>query len=367
MTDFRHHPLLTRHDKSEGPAPRSRRVVIAAIVAALLLAAVGAQLAWFFIDSGRTHRQQATAPLAQQQEGPLRTISFEELFDQTLRNQGAGNRQSAHRMYQELLRRLAADGDYSRRTAAVLPRAANFYRDGSEIPAGQVEYLYQQALAAIFEIHGDNYYDLENVYAGLEHFYRLHHRYTEAVEQTRLLLDFYARHYPDENTRFALVAPTRVRLGQNLMQAGRNAEARAAFEAAIALMHSRGQSTAAVEAMLEATRQPGNTGTSLTGQKASRNDPAPTRIATSNTGTTSAPVENLKERLEALRLDGVTVEQLIEDDRRVTIVGFAADNVRVAAYMRLLSDEIGKPELQFVQQGERRETTVSEFSITMKQ
>ena len=94
--------------------------------------------------------------------------------------------------------------------------------------------------------------------------------------------------------------------------------------------------------------------------------PAPARIATSDPDRTPPATGNLRQKLEGLKLDGITVEQLHEDDRRVTIVGYADDNVRVAAYMRLLNDEVGKPELQFVQQAERQQRSVSEFSIAMK-
>jgi len=47
------------------------------------------------------------------------------------------------------------------------------------------------------------------------------------------------------------------------------------------------------------------------------------------------------------------------------ITGFAVENKQVAAYLRLLHDQVSKPELDFVQSGIRLGKTVSEFSIRM--
>ncbi len=111
------------------------------------------------------------------------------------------------------------------------------------------------------------------------------------------------------------------------------------------------------EATIETAYRPDSPVTSLSNERAYPPD---------DPGTSSALPANLKATLEALRLDGVTVEQINEDDQRVTIVGFAADNVRVAAYMRLLDNEVGKPILNVVQKGQRQDRSVSEFSIELK-
>lgn len=116
----------------------------------------------------------------------------------------------------------------------------------------------------------------------------------------------------------------------------------------------------------ESTYPPGGPGSSLPGNRDYPNDPDLTNKTVSNPGVSSGHGGSLKATLEALRLDGVTVEQINEDDGRFTIVGFADDNVRIAAYMRLLNKAAGKPELNIVQKGQRQEKSVSEFSISMK-
>ncbi|MDH3387580.1 MAG: PilN domain-containing protein [Gammaproteobacteria bacterium] len=366
MKDYRRHPLLTRHHATEYTERRTRRKYLVVIPAVLLVAVGGLQLAWFLSDFEQAPQQLATSPPAQPEAGPPRAVTIDELLDQALRSERNGDRQMAHLTFQELLRQVVADGIHCKRPAAVFPRAASFYRKRDVLPPAEVENLYRQALAAITQVHDENYYDLENIHRGLEGFYRSQNRYDEAVVQTRLLLDFYRRYYPDEGTRYGFVTPTTVRLGQNLMLAGRITEAREAYLAAIALKRSRGQPTSAIEAMVAATYQPAAPASSMTNNRVFPKDPGLTNQAGSNPAASSGPSGNLKAKLEALQLDGVTVEQINEDDSRFTIVGFAKDNVRIAACMRLLDKEVGKPALNLVQKGHRQEKSVSEFSIAMK-
>jgi len=269
-----------------------------------------------------------------------RQASFDEVLGHALRSERQGDRQMAHLAFQQLLKKVASASIHTEQSAALLPRAAAFYSKGDELRVAEVESLYLQALKAIDQVHGENYYDYENAHWGLEKLYLSLARYDEAVFQTRLLLDFYRRYYKDESTQHAFVAPTTVRLGHHLMKAGRNIEARDAYHAAVELWRSVGQPTSAIEAFIETTYLPGETRSDSTG--------------------------NLKAAIEAIQMDGITVEQISEDDNRVTIAGFADDNTRVAAYLRLLKDQLSKPELNFVESGRRQEKTVSEFSIAMK-
>jgi len=57
---------------------------------------------------------------------------------------------------------------------------------------------------------------------------------------------------------------------------------------------------------------------------------------------------------------------VLADEDRITIVGFADDNKRVAGYLRLLKDQVSKPDLNLVASGRRQQKTVSEFSISIK-
>ena len=65
-------------------------------------------------------------------------------------------------------------------------------------------------------------------------------------------------------------------------------------------------------------------------------------------------------------MDGIVVEQIREDEDRITIIGFADDNKRVAGYLRLLKDQVSRPDLNLVASGRRQQKTVSEFSISIK-
>ena len=168
----------------------------------------------------------------------------------------------ANLAFQELLRQVASNRVHSEQSAALFARAAAFYSKGSELAVSDVEKLHLLALEAIDQVHGENYYDYENVHRGLEKLY---------LSQTHL---------------------------------------------------------------------PGETRPDSNG--------------------------NLRGAVEAVQMDGIVVEQIREDEDRITIIGFADDNKRVAGYLRLLKDQVSRPDLNLVASGRRQQKTVSEFSISIK-
>ena len=282
-----------------------------------------------------------------------------------MRSERKGDRQATHLAFQSLLRQLAAAGIHDHRSAAVLPRAASFYSKGDELSPAKVENLYLGALESIERVHGDTYYDYETVYSGLEELYLSLNRFEEAVYQTQLLLDFYRRYYQDESTRMAIMVPTTVRLGHNLMKAKRNNEARNAYLAAIEMRRSLGQPTSFIEAFVEASYTPSERGSNSIGMEITTPGKKLKSKLKNSPESAAVSAGNLKATIEALTIDGVTVEQINEDDRRLTITGFAENNKQIATYLKLLKNQVSKPELNFVQSGNRQQKTVSEFSIGM--
>jgi tetratricopeptide (TPR) repeat protein len=342
LKDYTRHPYLVRTSPQATAKRRFDRKLLALIPAVLVIVVCWPWIAEFDANFSKILQHIPTVPDGEREVTAVDSpeISFDELLENALRSERQGDRQAAHLAFQSLLKQLAAVGIHNQRSAAVFPRAASFYSKGDELSPARVENLYLGALESIQRVHGDIYYDYESVHRGLEELYLSLHRYEEAVYQTQLLLDFYRRYYPDENIRLAYVAPTIVRLGHNLMQAGRNVEAREAYHVAVELRRSAGQPTSAIESFIETTYPPGEAGTDS--------------------------IRNLKAAVAAMQVDGITVEQIDEDDHRITIIGYAVDNQRVAAYLRLLNDQLGKPQLNFVQSGLRQETGISEFSIAMQ-
>ncbi len=342
MKDYTTHPLFNRHRPAENDKYPSSGRIIAVIPAVLAIVFFWPQLTGLFSDLGKIDPTVLfTAPAETQvvAEAP-REASFDEVLDHALHSERQGDRQTANLAFQALLSQVASNRVHDEQSAALLPRAAAFYSNGSEISVTDVEKLYLLAFKAIDQVHGENYYDLENVHRGLEKLYLSQARYDEAVVQTRSLLDFYRRYYADKDAHKTFVAPTAVRLGHNLMKAGRNIEARDAYRVAAELWRSAGQPTSEIESFIEATYLPGEAKPDSSG--------------------------NLRAAVEAVQVDGIVVEQINEDEHRITIAGFADDNKRIAAYLRLLKSQVSRPDLNLVASGRRQEKTVSEFSISIK-
>jgi len=298
----------------------------------------------------------------------VRPVSFDEVLDAALRYDRVGDRKQAESLFRKLLMQAAKNTKYTEQMVALFPRAADFYSKGDEIPAEQVEYLYLDALDAIKKFHGTDYYDYENVHRGLEKHYLSHGRYKKAAFQTEMLLEFYRRYYKDnKDTQYALIKPTTIRLGHNLLAAGQNAKARDVYQSALLMTRKRDQPVSAIEEFIKKTYQQGEdipSTITVTPQ-------IPASIGANIPSVTSDPssvgaTDDIKNAIKAISLDGIYIEQLQENDDHINIIGYADDNKTVAKYMRLIYESVGEPTINWVEHEEREQRPVSAFSIKMK-
>ncbi|MDP6183682.1 MAG: hypothetical protein QF609_07680 [Gammaproteobacteria bacterium] len=175
-------------------------------------------------------------------------------MDSAVRYDQRGDRERADALFRQLLRQAARNTGYTEHMVALLPRAADFYSKGDEIPADQIENLYLDALDAIKRFRGEDHYDYEAVYGGLEKHYFSLGRYAESAVQTRQLLQFYRLKYVDNaDSYYAVIQPTTMRLGRNLLAAGRNAEAREAYGAALEMAAEHHRPVAHIEELIKKT------------------------------------------------------------------------------------------------------------------
>jgi len=298
----------------------------------------------------------------------VQPVTFKDILHTALLYDQQGNRRQAEILFHELMRQAARNTSYNEQMVALFPRAADFYSKGNEIPAKEVENLYLDALDAIKRFHGNDYYDYENVYRGLEKHYISQGRHKKAATQTKYLLEFYRRYYKDKNTQYAFVQPTTIRLGHNLLAAGQNIEARNVYKLALARAKTRGKSVSVIEKFIKKTyqQQQEQEHTSsiveipqVPASIDARNSTAPAPLSTS-TG------KDIISAIKALSQEGVYIEQFQEKDDRINIIGYADDNKSIAKYMRLIHKEVGEPTLNFLKQEEREQKKVSAFSIAMK-
>jgi Fimbrial assembly protein (PilN) len=293
--------------------------------------------------------------------------SFDNVLDTALRYDREGKRVLAATLFQELLRQAAQNPGYNEHIAALLPRAADFYSKGDEIPAEQVEILYQDAYHAIKQIHGPDYYDYENVHWGLEKHYLSLGRFEEAALQTSMLLEFYRRYYKDnKDSQYAFIRPTTIRFGDNLLAAGQNVRARQAYQAALKMTRERGQPISAIEERIAKTYQQEEAVPS----SMMETPKMPASIAANTPSVTPANSlansgSDLKKAIEAISMGGIYIEQVLEKDDSLIIIGYADDNKTVASYMRLIQNEVAEPTLNWVKREERQQLTVSGFSIRL--
>ncbi len=169
--------------------------------------------------------------------------SFEKRLEAALFAELHKNRIYAHQLFQELLEEATGFPKTDPRVPSILARAAGFYLKGKEIPQKEVESLFLEAIRAIGNVHDQVYYDYENMHRGLEQLYLSMGRYREAADQTRRLVDFYQRYHTNKDTRYALVLPTMVRLGDNRALAGQVEAARKAYKSALEMVKSRGSNS----------------------------------------------------------------------------------------------------------------------------
>lgn len=235
-------------DKSENQ--QSTRIVPRArhFSTGLLLAIIGlCVIVWFFkekpepIQQAQTESQQEANKTHLSDNEAMRPKSFNERLDAALYDERRSERDEANRQFQDLL--LEAD-EFPRddpRVASLLARAASFYAKGKEISQEEVERLYLDSIDAIELVHGQDYYDLEHMHQGLEQLYQSMGRFQEAAVQSRRLVEFYQRQYKtDSDVRYALVIPTLIRLGDNLVLAGQVQEARKTYETTLDMVKARG-------------------------------------------------------------------------------------------------------------------------------
>ncbi len=291
---------------------------------------------------------------------------FKKILDTALRYDREGKRVLAAALFRQLLSEAARNPGYNKETAALLPRAADFFSKGSEIPAEQVEILYQDAYLAIKKVHGPNYYDYENVHRGLEKHYLSLDRFREAAVQTRMLAEFYRRYHKDnEDAQFALLQPTTIRLGHNLLAARQHADARKVYQAALLMTRKRGQPVSVIEGFIRQTYEDKNAGAAASTEPVK----TPAGMGTDIPVIITAPVSSvpdLKKAIRSLSLDGIHIEELVDKENGITINGYADNPGTVGKFMRLLQQEIGEPTLNWVKSVTRNQKTVSGFSMRLK-
>lgn len=279
--------------------------------------------------------------------------SFEVRLDSALR---AGRKKATRKEAHALFTQLLADTTDPVERAELLPRAADFYLNGIELPSDEIEKLYQDALVAIEAVHSNDYYDYENVYRGLEKLYLSQNRFDEAVVQTRLILAFYDRYYKDEETRYLFKRPTTIRLANHLKSAGHIDEARVTYERALEMTRQRGHSTRDIEALIANLDLPEGAEPVQAGSRL---------VAPPGLPPYPKPRTDLKERIESISVDGLTVERIEENVFDFKIHGYAVDNPTLAAYMRRLREDVNKPTLQYAAPRDVGGQTMSAFSIVV--
>jgi len=341
-------------DNSKDHSPVVKRVDYSVDWKSMLLAAAlitvvvyWSEIQEFVSDQISTKKQIVTpAPPVLDEQEPVTTVDtsdFGGMIVTALRHDRYQRREQAHALFQELLEQVKKQEGYNKQKAALFPRAADFYSKGDELSADKVENLYLNALAAIRQVHDDNYYDHENVYRGLEKLYLSQDRYREAIVYTRHLLDFYQRYYKeDKDALFSMVLPTTIRLGHNFLAAGENVAARTEYQRALDMNRFNDRTVPVIKKFIQKTYPQGEGSSAAT------------------------TADNLKDAIEAVTMNGVFIEQIQEQDDSITVIGYADDNKMLADYMRLLQDKVGNPLLNWAKHEDRQQKQVSAFSLGIK-
>ena len=77
----------------------------------------------------------------------------------------------------------------------------------------------------------------------------------------------------------------------------------------------------------------------------------------------SVQAGDLKTRIEAIKIDGLQVNDIEMEGDMITISGTARDNQLISKYLRELDKSAGAPNLEFI----KREGNASQFAISIKQ
>ena len=297
--------------------------------------------------------------------------SFDKVLDTALRYDRQGKRVLAATLFEQLLKQAAQSTNYNKQIAALLPRAADFYSKGKEIPAEQIEVLYQDAYLALKKVHGPDYYDYENVHRGLEKLYVSQKRYKEASMQTRMLLEFYRRYYKDSTeSQYTFLYPTTIRLGNLLMAAGEPDKARKVYPAALKMTRDKGLPVNAIEKFIAKTYEnDGNTPeyiTTLPDGPASMMGARIGLVAPDSLPDFKTEAGDLKSAIESLPMEGIYIEELLDKEDSLIINGYADNNKAIARYMRLIDQEVAEPTLNWIKGDERNNMKVSSFSLKLE-
>lgn len=70
--------------------------------------------------------------------------------------------------------------------------------------------------------------------------------------------------------------------------------------------------------------------------------------------------------IKSISIDGVTVTEIKDIDKKVMITGTAKDNKIISKYMRALDSEIGSPSLEYIKKDKQGNGSMSNFAISIK-
>ncbi|MFT5132844.1 MAG: hypothetical protein ACI9SC_001312 [Gammaproteobacteria bacterium] len=85
-----------------------------------------------------------------------------------------------------------------------------------------------------------------------------------------------------------------------------------------------------------------------------------------NTPAIAVSVQDLKIIIETLPMDGIFLEELLEEEDGLTINGYAHSPQIVGKYMRLIQQNVNSLSLVWVKSDKRNQQTVSGFSMKVK-
>ena len=69
--------------------------------------------------------------------------------------------------------------------------------------------------------------------------------------------------------------------------------------------------------------------------------------------------------IKSVSIEGVTLTEIKNIDKKVMIIGTARDNKVISKYMRALDSEIGSPNLEYIKKG-KQSGAMSDFAISIK-
>lgn len=71
------------------------------------------------------------------------------------------------------------------------------------------------------------------------------------------------------------------------------------------------------------------------------------------------------DKIKSVSIEGVTVTEIKNIDKKVMIIGIAKDNKVISRYMRALDSETGSPSLEYIKK-DKEGGAMSDFSISIK-